>query len=95
MESPTTQPNELNSNNSSQDSLLNYLNDLTFLEAPLVGLCPKPLNTMTEDELRTFVQKQRSLRESRQTFKAAVVAAEERGTTVQKPKENIFADFEE
>jgi hypothetical protein len=79
---------------STPESLEDYLKDLNFLEAPLVGLCKKPLNELSEAELRNFVQDQRALRESRQTFKARVASSEDTTTTA-KPKENLFADFYE
>lgn len=79
------------------NDLSEYLKDIKFLEEPLIGLCPKPLNEMSEQELREFVQKQRTLRDSRQSFKAAVQAAEESGKPLinKKPVANIFAGFEE
>jgi len=46
-----------------------------FTEAPLVGLCPKPMHEMSEQELREFVTFVRQNRQSVQTFKANVNAA--------------------
>ena len=71
------------------DDLKKYLNDIDFLEAPLKGLLKRDLTD--ETELRKFVQEVRTMRESRQTFKAMVASGET--TKVEKPREDIFADF--
>ena len=76
MESPTT-PTLQSSNTPLQISKSHFLQDLKTLEEPLVGLLAKPLEECTDEELRDFVQRQRALRESRQSFKAAVVAQQE------------------
>ena len=70
-----------------QTALLDYLNNLNFNEEPLVGMMQKPAHLLTDSELREFVQKQRLLRESRQSFKAAVAY---KGTTEKAPAKNIF-----
>ena len=70
--------------------------ELNNLEAPLVGLLRKPLEEYTDEELRDFVQRTRTLRDSRQTFKAAVMSAQsEPKETKEKVAKAIatFADF--
>lgn len=73
------------------NELKDYLNNIDFLEAPLKGLLK---HDMTDPEqLRKFVQDTRLMRESRQSFKAAVAdGSMEAKSTI--PRENIFADFE-
>ncbi len=90
MESQTPTPTESNSNNSSQNSLLDYLNNLNYLEEPLVGMEKEPLDT--PEKIRAFVQDIRLLRESRQAFKSRVTEGQ---STAQPKKEvpNMFADF--
>ena len=73
MESQTS-PTSNNSSTPSPISLSKYLEGLNLIEEPLVGLLEKPLEKYNHDEIRAFVQEQRALRESRQSFKAAVVA---------------------
>ena len=73
------------------DTLKNYLNDIDFLEEPLKGLLRRDMTN--PDELRKFVQEARTMRENRQTFKAMVAEGGEKEPA--KPKENIFADFDE
>lgn len=74
------------------DDLKSYLTDINFLEEPLVGLCPKPLTTMSPEELRAWVQDQRLTRENRATFKARV-SAQTTEDKEQKPKVDIFSQF--
>lgn len=46
-----------------------------YAEDPLVGLCPRPMEEMTEEQLRQFVVDQQTLRSSSQTFKARLGGA--------------------
>ena len=55
-------------------SLSKYLEGLNLAKEPLVGLLEKPMENYSHEEMRAFVQEQRALRESRQSFKAAIVA---------------------
>jgi hypothetical protein len=70
------------------DDLKDFLNDINFLEAPLKGLLK--VDMTDPEQLRKFVQDTRTMRESRQTFKAMVVEGE---TKESKPRADIFADF--
>jgi hypothetical protein len=70
-------------------TLEEYLNQIDFLEAPIVGMCKQ---NQSESELREFVQKQRLLRESRQTFKA-MVSGEQTAAKAIEVKPDMFADF--
>jgi hypothetical protein len=74
------------------DELKNYLNDIDFLESPLKGLLKADMTN--PNELRAFVQKTRLMRESRQSFKAMVVAEEENPTT-KTPRVSAFDNFED
>lgn len=78
-----------------------YLKDIDFLEEPLVGINQKLHNVslrseMSDEELRAWVQNVRTLRESRQTFKAAVSQG---ASKVEKQKANkaekLFGEFDE
>lgn len=84
-----------NSNSSSPHLKSHYLADLDLLESPVVGLLTKPLEDFTDEELRDFVQRQRTLRDSRQSFKAAVVATSSPKETKEQATKNaaLFADF--
>ena len=59
-----------------------------------MGLLEKPMENYSPEEMRAFVQEQRALRESRQSFKAAVVAKQGGGTKKQEPMNNrLFNEF--
>lgn len=83
----------LNTFNMHHPDLKSYLTDIDFLEAPLVGLCAKPLHTMPENELRDWVQQQRLNRENRATFKARISAEVVEKKDEGKPKIDVFAQF--
>lgn len=44
----------------------------TDMEAPLESIVEKPMNTMTEEELRNHLLELRTLRTSQQSFRAAL-----------------------
>ena len=71
------------------------MEQLNHLEEPLVGLLRKPLEEYTDEELRDFVQRTRTLRDSRQTFKAELSKSAEPKETKEKVAKAIatFADF--
>ena len=94
MESQTI-PTSPSSNTPSQPLKSVFLQDLKSLEEPLVGLLAKPFEECTDEELRDFVQRQRALRESRQSFKAAVIAQQEGKESVTKVAKAValFEDF--
>lgn len=58
-----------------------------FLTEPLVGLCPKPVDQMTETELRAFVVAQQALRTSHQTFRARMESRQQKD-------ERVLSEFE-
>ena len=60
--------------------------DEDFLTAPLVGLCPKPVDQMTDEELRLHVMQVQQYRQSFQTFKAEVEQAEVENVRVKKQR---------
>ena len=71
-----------------------YLADLDLLETPLVGLLGKPAEDFTEEELREFVRQQRTLRESRQSWKAAIALGKKGGVKEEQSKSNrLFDEF--
>ena len=74
------------------NNLSKYLTDLASQEEPLVGLLGKPAEDFSEEELRDFVREQRSLRESRQSFKAAVLARS-KGETPEPKSSKLFDSF--
>ena len=61
-----------------------------FTEAPLVGICPKPMHEMSDSELREFVTFVRQNRQSVQTFRASVNAA-----TTKRKVPRVLEGFEE
>jgi hypothetical protein len=71
---------------------LSFLESLNSLEEPLVGLLKNP--DLSDEELRAFVQKTRALRESRQSFKAAVMLESKTETKEKIAKATaLFNDF--
>ena len=71
------------------------MNTIQENEAPLVGMLPKTLSEMSEEELRAFVQEVQSLRTTVQTLNAQVairraVKAEAAET---KKTESLFGEF--
>lgn len=61
-----------------ESSLLTNMSDFSTQPlTTLVGQCPKPMEQMTEAELREFVQQVQNNRASSQTFRASVVAKAE------------------
>ena len=86
----------LNVNSSSPMNPSSQNSEDDFLTAPLKGLMPKPMQEMTEEELRQFAQEIRQMRQSYQTYKAEIEKHEEaRGTTVTKPAKVSLKEFDE
>jgi hypothetical protein len=81
------------STTSHSQSLSKYLEGLNLAEEPLVGLLEKPMENYSPEEMRAFVQEQRALRESRQSFKAAVVAKQGGINKKQEPTTKLFDEF--
>ena len=92
-------PKSTNSNNSSPAATLSPTTSMSdtsqqdspeemedFLTAPLMGLCPKPLHLMTEEERKNHVLMLRQLQQSAQTFKAELEKKEEEVVKVRKAK---------
>ena len=57
---------------------------------PLLGLCPRPLHLMTEQELRNQVMEFQQLRTSHQTFKAKM----ESHRPTEKRSQEVLSEFE-
>ena len=74
-----------------------YLKDIEFLEEPLVGINQSLHNVgkrseMSDEELRAWIQQIRTLRESRQSFKAAL-SGKSKGESKGKA-EKLFDSFD-
>lgn len=55
----------------------------------LVGTPPKPMESMTEEELRAFIQTVQINRQSLQTFKASIASSQEKKEERQREKDTI------